>query len=98
MQPDTTTRPDIDLLMQRFYERAMSDDTIGYLFTEVAQLDLEHHLPVIGDFWESILFGAGNYARHGRHPLLIHADLDRKSPPAPGALLALAADLHRDDR
>ena len=83
MHTDITTRADIDLLMQRFYERAMSDETIGYLFTDVAQLDLEHHLPVIGDFWESILFGAGNYARHGRHPLLIHRDLDSKSPLLP---------------
>ena len=66
--------------MVRFYGQAMSDPTIGYLFTEVARLDLEHHLPVIGDFWESTLFGTGKYSRHGRNPLLIHAALDRKSP------------------
>ena len=80
MKKDITSREDIDLLMVRFYGRAMSDPVIGYLFTQVAQLDLEHHLPVIGDFWESALFGAGKYSRHRRNPLLIHAALDSKSP------------------
>lgn len=50
MKRDIASREDIDVLVIRFYGRAMSDPVIGYLFTEVAQLDLEHHLPVIGDF------------------------------------------------
>jgi len=79
MRKDIASREDIDALMVRFYGRAMSDPVIGPLFTEVAQLDLEHHLPVIGDFWESTLFGSGVYSRHRRNPLLIHAELDRKS-------------------
>jgi truncated hemoglobin YjbI len=79
MRKDIVSRADIDALMTRFYGRAMSDPVIGPLFTEVAQLDLEHHLPVIGDFWESTLFGSGVYSRHRRNPLLVHAELDRKS-------------------
>ena len=46
---DIETRADIDDLMNRFYVRAMTDETIGYIF-EIAELDLKHHLPVIGDF------------------------------------------------
>lgn len=83
MQNDISSRADIDALMVTFYRRAMTDPAIGYLFTDVAKLDLEHHLPVIGDFWDSTLFGAGNYARHGRHPLLIHAALDKIEPLRP---------------
>ena len=79
MKQDIVSREDIDALMVRFYGRAMSDPVIGPLFTDVAQLDLEHHLPVIGDFWESTLFGSGVYSRHRRNPLLIHAELDRKA-------------------
>ncbi|HEX2062045.1 MAG TPA: group III truncated hemoglobin [Thermoanaerobaculia bacterium] len=79
MANDISSRADIDALMVRFYGRAMSDPVIGTLFTDVARLDLEHHLPVIGDFWESTLFGTGVYSRHGRNPLLVHEDLDRKS-------------------
>ena len=79
MTRDISSRADIDALMVAFYSRAMRDPLIGRLFTDVAQLDLEHHLPVIGDFWESTLFGTGLYSRHGRNPLLIHEALDRKA-------------------
>lgn len=77
---DIQTRDDIDLLLRSFYLRAMSDETIGYLFTEVAKLDLDDHLPVIGDFWDSLLLGAGNYQRHNRRPMMLHIHLHEKSP------------------
>ncbi|MBA3693200.1 MAG: group III truncated hemoglobin [Acidobacteria bacterium] len=80
MKNDIETRADIDDLMNRFYARAINDETIGYIFTDVAKLDLEHHLPVIGDFWETLLFGTGNYQKHGRNPLQVHAVLHQKSP------------------
>ncbi|HXG83944.1 MAG TPA: group III truncated hemoglobin [Pyrinomonadaceae bacterium] len=79
MKKDIETRADIDDLMNRFYARAMTDETIGYIF-EIAELDLKHHLPVIGDFWETLLFGTGNYQRHGRNPLQIHGQLSLKTP------------------
>ncbi|MEO8647986.1 MAG: group III truncated hemoglobin [Acidobacteriota bacterium] len=80
MKPDINNRADIDLLMRDFYSRAMMDDEIGFLFTDVAKLDLDEHLPVIGDFWETMLFQTGNYAKHGRNPLQVHAALNEKSP------------------
>lgn len=80
MKKDITNRLDIDDLMNRFYARAMRDETIGYLFTEVAKLNLEHHLPIIGDFWETLLFGTGSYQERGRNPLQIHRALHLKSP------------------
>jgi hemoglobin len=76
---DIETRADIDELMHAFYARALADDVIGYIFTDVAKLDLEHHLPIIGDFWESLLFGTPAYSKHGRNPLLVHRDLHEKS-------------------
>ena len=36
------------------------------------------HLPVIGDFWESVLFGTGVYAKHRRNPLQVHGEIDEK--------------------
>jgi hemoglobin len=79
MKKDIETRADIDDLMNRFYGKALNDETIGYIF-EIAGLDLQHHLPVIGDFWETLLLGSGNYQRHGRNPLQIHALLNLKTP------------------
>ena len=80
MKKDIENRADIDDLMNRFYAKATTDETIGYIFTDVANLNLEHHLPIIGDFWESLLFGTGSYQKHGRNPLLVHAALNEKTP------------------
>lgn len=77
---DIETRLDIDALMRSFYQKAINDEMIGYIFTDVAKLDLEKHLPVIGDFWENLLLGANVYQRHGRNPLQIHANLNEKTP------------------
>jgi hemoglobin len=79
MKKDIETRADIDDLMNRFYGKALNDEAISYIF-EIAELDLQHHLPVIGDFWETLLLGSGNYQRHGRNPLQIHALLNSKTP------------------
>lgn len=81
--PDIETRADIDALMRVFYGKAIGDAAIGYLFTEVTRLDLERHLPVIGDFWETTLFGTQAYLRHKRNPLQLHLDLHGKSPLEP---------------
>jgi hemoglobin len=80
MKADLQNREDIDRLMQVFYERAIDDEVIGYIFTDVAHLDLDHHLPIIGDFWEGMLFGTPAYTKHGRNPMIVHKELDAKSP------------------
>ena len=79
-ETDILNRADIDHLMREFYSRALADPVIGYIFTDVAKLDLDHHLPIIGDFWETVLFRTGDYARHGRTPLIVHGELHMKSP------------------
>lgn len=53
---DISDRSDIELLMDTFYKKALLDDTIGFLFTDIAKLNLEKHLPIICNFWESALF------------------------------------------
>lgn len=80
MKKDIESRADIDDLLNRFYSKALTDDLIGYIFTDVAKLDLDRHLPVIGDFWEALLFGARQYQKRGRNPLQIHGELNLKTP------------------
>lgn len=77
MRRDIETRDDIDKLLVEFYRVAMRDEEIGHHFTE---LDLKTHLPVIGDFWEKVLFGRPVYFNN---PLAVHQDLHRKSPLEP---------------
>lgn len=77
---DLTTRADIDRLLREFYSRAMVDEVIGYLFTEVAHLDLDHHLPTIGNFWEQILFQRPVYVGH---PIAAHFPLHQAATLQP---------------
>jgi hemoglobin len=77
MAADLRSRDDVTALVEAFYRRAFADDLIGPIFTDVAQMDLAHHLPVITDFWETVLFNAGAYRRN---MLAIHVALNGRVP------------------
>ncbi len=62
--------------MRVFYARAFEDPLIGWLFTDVAKLDLEAHVPKITSFWETILLGERTY--HGG-AFAVHAELHHKA-------------------
>ncbi len=73
---DIKNREDIDALMNAFYAKAIPDEMIGYFFTEVTKMDIVNHLTIIGDFWESLLFGINKY--HG-DPMKIHQHINQLS-------------------
>jgi hemoglobin len=58
---DIETREDVERLVRAFYGRALSDPIIGWIFTDIAHLDLEAHVPEIASFWETILLGGQSY-------------------------------------
>ncbi|MET0600617.1 MAG: group III truncated hemoglobin, partial [Baekduia sp.] len=60
-RPDIQTREDCERLVRTFYGRALTDPLIGWIFTDVAKLDLEEHVPTITSFWETMLLGARSY-------------------------------------
>jgi hemoglobin len=72
---DIATREDCEALVRAFYSQALEDPVIGFLFTDVAQLDLEHHLPRIASFWETVLLGARSYGGGAFRP---HLELNLK--------------------
>lgn len=76
-RPDITNRADILRLVEAFYTEAFADDLIGPVFTEVVHMDLERHLPIMADFWETVLFRAGLYKRNA---LRIHFDISAREP------------------
>ena len=77
MKKDISKREDLLLLVTEFYKKLLADDSISYLFTEVAKIDLDHHLPVLVDFWDSILFNSNTYQKNAMQPHLV---LHQKSP------------------
>jgi hemoglobin len=72
---DIETRQDIKLLVDAFYKGVVIDDLIGHFFTKVIPLDLEIHLPVMYDFWETTLLGNIKYKGN---PMVKHIELSRK--------------------
>ena len=74
---DIENRGDLLLLIQEFYKKLLADDSINYLFTDVANINLEHHFPVLVDFWDSILFQSDTYRKNAMQP---HIALHQKSP------------------
>ena len=75
--PDIESRKDIINLLTVFYQKAFADDLIGRFFTEVVPLDLETHLPIIADFWETILLDKRKYAKN---VMQIHQHISSLSP------------------
>ncbi|MGB3414302.1 MAG: group III truncated hemoglobin [Microbacteriaceae bacterium] len=74
---DIENRLDIEGLVEGFYRRVFADEIIGPIFTDIAKLDLEHHLPIMTDFWETVLFRTGSYSRNA---LKLHLMLNEKFP------------------
>ena len=77
MPNDLTDRTDVEELVTAFYRTAFADPLIGPIFTEVARMDLDHHLPIMCDFWETVLFRAGLYSRNA---LQVHYVLNARHP------------------
>lgn len=77
MKKDITNREDLLLFVTLFYEKLLKDDSINYLFTDVAKINLHHHLEVLVDFWENILFQKDSYRKNAMQP---HMILHQKSP------------------
>lgn len=75
--PDITTREDCERLVRAFYGRALTDRIIGFIFVDVAKLDLEAHVPKIASFWETILLGAQSYGGGAFRP---HAAINAQVP------------------
>ncbi len=77
MKKDIKTRADIELMVNSFYEKVKKDEVIGFFFTEVVQVNWEKHLPVMYNFWESIVFHTGSYEGN---PMHTHQQVNQKSP------------------
>jgi hemoglobin len=80
MLKDIESRADIELLITKFYEQVKKDETIGYIFTDVVKLNWEHHIPIIVDFWETILLDNPVYTKNAME---VHYDLNKEIPLQP---------------
>ncbi len=71
-RPDLSGRPDIERLVNTFYDKVRNDELLGFIFNEVAQTNWATHLPKMYAFWETVIFRQGGYTGN---PLAAHARL-----------------------
>lgn len=74
---DIQDKADIAFLIERFYKKATIDPVIGHFFTTVVQLNWEKHIPLITNFWHTLLFGEPGYTGN---PMEAHVKLNKLSP------------------
>jgi hemoglobin len=57
------TQAHIKKLVTHFYRRVQKDELLGYIFNDIAHVDWTHHIPLLCQFWNSIMLKTGEY--HG---------------------------------
>lgn len=73
MKKDIATRKDIELLVDTFYNKVKRDAVIGFIFTDVAKVNWEKHLPIMYNFFENMLFYTGSYTGN---PMELHKKIN----------------------
>lgn len=58
LRHDINKREDIQLMVDTFYEKVNNDPLLGPVFSHV---NWPHHLPIMYNFWSSMLFGDQSY-------------------------------------
>lgn len=62
MNSDISSRKDIKLIVTKFYDLLLVDEKMFPFFEKIVKENqLEHHLEIITDFWNDILFDTATY-------------------------------------
>jgi hemoglobin len=73
--PDLDNPAAIRSFIEAFYGKILADPNLAPIFLDIAEVDLDRHLPLICSYWEKLLLGDASY---NRHTMNIHRSLNRK--------------------
>jgi hemoglobin len=62
--PDLDSHQAIDQFVELFYRDMLSDPQLAPIFFDVAQINVDDHLPHIKAYWAKLLLGEKGYDRH----------------------------------
>lgn len=74
MKQDILNKQDVKLLVDTFYGKVMTNNVIGFIFSDIVGVDWAKHLPKMYNFWSSLLFGERDYSGN---PMRIHVALSK---------------------
>jgi hemoglobin len=80
LKKEIKNRDDIALLVVRFHKQVKGDDLIGDIFTNELFFRFDTHIPIMSDFWESVLLGSATYRGNTKR---LHIELNKKHPLKP---------------
>jgi hemoglobin len=69
MKRDIETRDDIELFLKAFYSRALQHEVLKSQFVH---LNMAHHIPIITNFWSSLIFFDQSY---DGNPFIKHKEM-----------------------
>jgi hemoglobin len=76
MKTDIKSREDLENIVFKFYQKLIKDEGLRPFFEDILKANtLDHHLSVIVDFWEDILFQTHQYQNN---PIQKHIDVHQK--------------------
>ena len=61
---DIENQVDLNLLVDEFYKKLLSDNRISYIFTDIVKIKIEEHLPILVVFWSQMILGTGGYTNN----------------------------------
>ena len=59
----TLAKTHIETLVTHFYQKVQADTLLGPVFNEVAQVNWDEHIPLLCQFWNSVMLKTNEY--HG---------------------------------
>lgn len=68
---------DIQRLVDTFYDTVRKDELLGSVFNTAIGNNWSHHLPIMYDFWNMVIFAQPGYAGQ---PVKKHVELDKRIP------------------
>ena len=77
---DIQNQDDLYMLVDEFYKKLLSDDSINYIFTDVVKIKIEEHLPILVTFWSQAILGTDGYTNNLTQ---IHLDINAKEHLTP---------------
>lgn len=74
---DIKDSSDIKILVDRFYDKVNQDEILSPIFNEIMQVDWATHLPIMYQFWGSLLLGEQSYSGN---PMQKHIEISKTVP------------------
>ena len=67
----------IEYLVNEFYKKVRADELLGPIFNNEENFSWDEHIPVMINFWESVLLGTASYRGNTMQK---HLDLNKRAP------------------